>query len=418
MTHGRDPRGQSMRVLVLTNVYPNPFQPNRATYNRHQFRLLAERHPVRVIAPILWVEECQARRAGRPPLPPGRRVTLDGLTVDHPRYWYTPKFGRSLYGRFYLWSVRRAFWAAVAEFRPDVLFTPWAYPDGWAAVRLGRRAGLPVVLQVHGSDVRLAGHYAGRVGGTADAVRRADGVVAVSRELAERVARLGADPDRVRVVIDGVDRQTFSPGDRETARARVGFRAGVRHLLFVGSLAPVKGLDVLLDACARLPGRVGPWELHLVGKGNARAELARQADRLGLADRVRFHGGVPHADLPDWFRAADLFVLPSRSEGTPNVLLEAAACGTPFVATAVGGVPDIAHLGASRLAPPEDPGRLAEAVADAIESPPARRAAGPRDRREAVAELADFLTDVVARSRARVDPARATGGPGPPALVG
>jgi glycosyltransferase involved in cell wall biosynthesis len=388
-----------MRVLVMTNVYPNPYQPNRATYNRHQLRLLAERHPVRVIAPILWTDERRARRAGGPPLPPGRRVTLDGLTVDHPRYWYTPKVLRGLYGRFFLWSVRKAFRAAAAEFRPDVVFAPWAYPDGWAAVRLARPAGLPAVIQIHGSDVRLVGDYPGRVGGTADALRQADGVVAVSRDLAERAVRLGADPEWTRVVIDGVDRQTFRPGDRAAARARLGFRPGVRHVLFVGALLPVKGLDVLLDACARLPGRSAPWELHLVGEGALRDRLTRQAAGAGLADRVRSHGGKPHADLPDWFRAADLFVLPSRSEGTPNVLLEAAACGTPFVATAVGGVPDIAPLGASRLVPAEDPGRLAEAIAAALESPPAPPPAGPRDRRAAVEDLAEFLAAVVGRSR-------------------
>ena len=383
-----------MRVLAMTNLYPNPYQPHRATFNRHQFRILGEQHEVQVIAPILWTDERMARRRGAAPLPPGRRVVHDGLTVDHPRYWYTPRILRSWYGRFFLWSVRSTFWAAVSDFRPDLIFTPWAYPDGWAAVRLAHKAGLPVVIQVHGSDIRRMDEFKGRESGTAVALREADGVVTVSQDLAERVVGLGVNSKRVRVIIDGVDREKFCPGDRNAARERLGLRPGVRHLLYVGNLLGIKGVDVLVQACSRLPGSVGSWELHLVGEGELRDSLGRQAVAAGLADRVRFHGSQPHSNLPDWFRAADLFVLASRSEGVPNVLLEATACGTPFVASAVGGIPEIADLGASRLVPPEDPDALAAAIVAALEHPPSFPAVGPRDRREAVADLSEFFVAI------------------------
>src|SRR5689334_9793120 len=98
-----------MRVLTVTNLYPNPFEPARATFNRQQVRALAARHAVQVISPISWTEELAARRAGAPPLPAGRRVTCDGITVDHPRYLYTPKLFRGRYGQFYRQSVAGAF---------------------------------------------------------------------------------------------------------------------------------------------------------------------------------------------------------------------------------------------------------------------------------------------------------------------
>lgn len=386
-----------MRILVLTNLYPNPYQPHRAAFNRQDVVGLAERHPVHVIAPVLWTDE---RRAAGRLLPPGRRVARDGLTVDHPRYWYTPKVLRGQYGRFFLWSVRGAFRRAAAEFRPDVVYTPWSYPDGWAAVRLGRAAGLPVVLKVLGSDLRALDEFPGRRARTAEAVRRADGVVTVSRDLAGRAADLGADPARVRVVYSGVDRRVFHAGPRAAARAAVGLADdGTRHLLAVGNLVPVKGVDVLVEACARLPASAGRWVLNVVGGGPLKADLEARAARLGIADRVRFHGPRPHAELPDWFRAADLFVLASRSEGVPNVVLEAAACGAPIVATAVGGVPEVAHLGACRLVPPEDPGGLAAAVAGALDRPPPAPPEGPRTRRETVADLEAFLAEVLDRRR-------------------
>lgn len=385
-----------MRILALTNLYPNPFQPHRAAFNRQDLRLLAERHPVRVVAPILWTDERNARKAGAPPLPAGRRVVHDGLTVDHPRYWYTPKVLRGQYGRFYLWSVRRAFRRAVAEFRPDVIYAPWTYPDGWAAVRLARRAGLPVVVKVHGSDLRALEEFPARIGNTAGALRTADGVVVVSEDLARKATALGADPAKVRVVQNGIDRGVFSPGDRAAERKRLGLSDdGTRHLLYVGNLLPIKGVDVLVEAAGRLPDTVGRWVLHLIGSGPLRAGLEARAAALGIADRVRFHGPKPHGELPRWFRAADLFVLASRSEGVPNVLLEAAGCGTPFVATEVGGVPEVAHLGAARLVPPENAERLAAALVEVLDRPPPAPAEGPRDRRQTAADLEAFLAEVI-----------------------
>jgi glycosyltransferase involved in cell wall biosynthesis len=377
-----------MRILALTNLYPNPYQPHRAPYNRHQFRMLSELHDLHVIAPLAWTDELAARRQGKPPLPEGRRLVHDGLTVDHPRYWYTPKILRRFYGRFFMASVERTFRRVLAEFRPDVIFAPWAYPDGYAAVELARQSGLPVVVQVHGSDIRQLQQFPARRAGTVLAVSQAQGVIAVCRELASGVIHLGAAPDRVRVIIDGVDRTVFSPGSKEIARQRLALAADRQHLLFVGNLVPVKGIDVLLQACRSLPGE--NWQLHLVGAGPQRAALERQVRSTGLASRVVFHGAVSHEDLPDWFRAADLFVLASRSEGVPNVLLEAMACGLPLVASDVGGIPEIAGLGVSRLVPPERPSVLADAITQMLAHPP-QPAAGPRDRRQAVAEIAEFL---------------------------
>jgi glycosyltransferase involved in cell wall biosynthesis len=253
-------------------------------------------------------------------------------------------------------------------------------------------------VKIHGSDVRLVGDHTGRHQGTAEALRLADGVIAVSRDLADRAIELGAKSDWTSVIIDGVDRDLFSPGDMISARQHLGLRAGARHLLFVGNLHPVKGLDILVEACALLHERFGDWELHLVGEGEMREQLVQQVNRGGLSERVRFHGSQSHSDLPQWFRAASLFVLPSRSEGTPNVLLEAASCGTPFVASAVGGIPAISHLGRSILVPPVDPRALAEAIIEGIQQPPAQPAEGPRDRREAVAEMAEFLDSVRQRA--------------------
>ena len=138
-------------------------------------------------------------------------------------------------------------------------------------------------------------------------------------------------------------------------------------------MSPEKGLDVLVDACARLP-RGLDFSLYLAGDGPLRGELTERARRAGLAQRIVFAGTVPHDALPDWFRAADVTVLPSRSEGVPNVLLESIACGTPFVASDVGGVAEIADLRADRLTPAGDADALAAAIVEVLSQP----STGPR----------------------------------------
>jgi glycosyltransferase involved in cell wall biosynthesis len=414
-----------MRILTVTNLYPNPFQPQRATFNRQQVRALAQGHEVAVVAPVPWTEELAARRVGGPPLPLGRQLVWDGVPVEYPRYLYTPGLLRGWYGRFYLWSVGRAFRRAVASFRPDLVYTTWAYPDGWAAVGLARGAGLPVVLKVHGSDVLQVDEYPARRRGTAEALRRADRVVAVSRDLARRVIDLGTDPAKVHVVYNGVDGQVFHPGDRGQARARLGLDPRRPLLLYVGNLVPVKGPDVLIEACAQLAAAGRDFDLHLIGRGSSREPLARQAAERGIPGRVRFHGVVAHDRLPDWFRAADLLVLPSRSEGVPNVLLEASACGTPFVATDVGGIPEVADLSTSLLVPPGDPARLSGAIDQMLSDAP-QQAAGKRVGRshaDAARELAAVFEAALGRNTVGGDDTLYRPCPGPrhrwvPAAVG
>ena len=284
------------------------------------------------------------------------------MIVDHPRYLYTPRVLRYWYGPFFHSSVRKTFARALEEFCPDIIFAPWAYPDGWAAVELGHSAGLPVVIKVHGSDIRLLSHYAGRRRRTAEALQRADGVLAVSQELAGQVQDLGVAPDKVHVIYSGVDTRLFHPGSRIEARVRLGLPEQGSILLFIGNLVPVKGVDLLLDSCSLLARAGTQFTCYLIGQGPSRPHLERQIQKLRLAEQVLLVGPRPHEQLPDWFRAASVFVLSSRSEGLPTVLLEALASGTPFVASQVGGIPELSHLGRCRLVGPGDPGKLAEAI--------------------------------------------------------
>jgi glycosyltransferase involved in cell wall biosynthesis len=386
-----------MRVLVVTNLYPNPWQPFRAPFNRHQLRILNSRLPVRVIAPIAWTDEWSLRRGGATPLPPQRRVELDGIVVQHPRYYFPPRIARNSYGHCFQWSISSCFQSAVAEFKPDVVLAPWAYPDGWAAGRLAHRAGLPVVVQVHGSDVKLLEQFPTRQKRTIESLTQADGVIAVSQDLAQIIQKMGVASEKLRVIYDGIDPEVFAPADQTQARDALGLPSNEYALLFIGNLVPVKAVDLLLQAL-KLMGPIQPnCKLYIIGSGAQRTALEQLSQSLGLSSQVRFLGAMPQSELPKWYHAADLFVLPSHSEGVPNVLLEASATGTPWVASRVGGIPEITHLGRHWLVTPNQPDELGRTLRHALEAiGPAKGTAIPKQklRTEAVDELEAFLRKI------------------------
>jgi glycosyltransferase involved in cell wall biosynthesis len=363
-----------MRLLFLSNIFPNPYQPTRGIFNLALVRALAAEHEVRVVCPISWTDEWVGRSKRGTLLGPTRVENVEGVEVSFPRYLFTPKIFRRLYGSFMWQSVRGTVDRLIESFRPDGVIGYWAHPDGEAAVRAARLAGVPAVVMVGGTDVLLFTRTPARRRCIRNVLTRADAVVTVSRHLREKVLELGVEAAKAHVVERGVDTSLFRPGDRQEARRHIGVAPEGRVAVWVGRMHPVKGLDVLLDACAMLRSQRGdaplPFSLYLVGDGPLRQSLEQAVTARGLTGVVHFAGQKTPSELPEWYRAADVTVLPSRSEGIPNVLRESLACGTPFVASDVGGVPELAASGAAnRLVPAGDASALARAIRASLEHP-------------------------------------------------
>jgi glycosyltransferase involved in cell wall biosynthesis len=281
------------------------------------------------------------------------------------------------------------------EWTPDIVLGYWTHPDGTVALEAARCLGVPGALLVGGSDILLLTEHTARRQAIVTTLLAADGVFAVGAPLRERVVALGIPAERVRAFARGVDRQRFSPGDGMAARRRLGLPVDRPIVLWVGRMVPVKGLEVLLAAW-RLIYR-GPSQPLLVLAGDGEERTAIEAMAASLEGSVRFVGSVPNTALPDWYRAADVVVLPSRSEGVPNVLLEALACGTPFVASAVGAIADLLEP-SSRIVPPGDAPALAVALEQAVAAPPlSRRARADHvpDRPAAIAAFRAVLQEMI-----------------------
>ncbi len=365
----------TLRVLVVTKIFPNAAEPLSAPFNRQQFAALAKHARVDVLATIPWYPGAgllaRWSSAGRLAEVPAREV-IDGLEVRHPRTLFVPRAGHGLWGPMYAASLA----PEVLRWRGevDVVLGSWGYPDGFAAILFAAALGVPAVVKLHGSDVNVIAKMPGPRRMMRWLLPRAARVIAVSRALADEVAALGVPRDRIAIVMNGVDAERFRPRDRAAARAALGLADG-RWLLYVGNLKRDKGVVDLADAFARIADpRV---RLAIVGGGEARAELEARA-----SDRMLVLGPREPAEVAQWMAACDALVLPSWAEGTPNVVLEALASGRRVVASAVGGVPDLITsplLG--ELVPARDPDALAAAMtraAAAAYDPAAVAAAGAR----------------------------------------
>jgi len=402
-----------MRVLVMTKIFPNAAEPLSAPFNRQQIAALGRRCDVEVLAPIPWFPGARlfarwssAGRLGSVP----RRDSIDGLAVTHPRTPYLPRFGHALSAGLYSAALYRELRRRKGQF--DVLLGTWAYPDGVAAVALGRAMGVPTVVKLHGSDMDVLSKRPSLRRQLAWALPRAARVVAVSRALGQQANELGVAPDRIDIVTNGVDGALFHPRDRAAARAELG-RAGDtrRWILYVGRVEADKGMLELAPAFARVAATNPDAALMVVGAGAARAGMEEMLRPLG--DRAVFVGPRPFAEVPVWMGACDLLTLPSHHEGTPNVLLEALASGRRVVATRVGGIPDVVHrpeLGA--LVPVGDADALAAALGEELARPYDASAVAALGARGGWDESAARLQDSLARAcRAAVPAAATTVGP-------
>lgn len=377
-------RREAMRVLAVTKIFPNALEPLEATHIRQQCAALSRHCDVRVMATIPWFpgagwlarvsaagRQSAAGRLSRAP----RDEVIEGLPVSHPRFLYLPKMALSLQGPLYAASVARSMYRLRDDF--DVIFATWAHPDAVAATMLGRALDKPVVGQVIGSDINVLSRRAGARIPMQLVLPHADRMIAVSRQLADGLTRLGVARDRVDVIPTGVNMDIFRPRSRRDAQASLpAMPVCSRLAVYVGRLERAKGVLDLLDAYAGTPEQMG---LAIVGDGSARGEVEARAQAIG--PRVAVVGNRPLDEVARWLAASDVLTLPSWDEGTPNVVIEALASGRRVVATDVGGIPDLLPdpmLGT--LVAAHDVAGLRAALIDALATdyePEAVRAAAP-----------------------------------------
>lgn len=354
-----------LRVLTLATLFPDATRPNFGVFVERQTLGLAalDEVDVRVVAPL-----------GLPPFPlslhPGYRgmarlplrETWKGLPVDRPRFVTLP----GTRGRFHVGALVRCLTPHLDvvrdAFRFDVIDAEFFFPDGPAAVALGRRYGVPVSIKARGADIHHWGHARATAAQVRGAGRDADGLLAVSRSMADDIATAGIDRP-VRVHRTGIDRLRFGTIDRTMAKARLGVSGPL--VVSLGALIPRKGHRIVLEAVAALPG-VALW---IVGGGPDHAALSTRIAELGVGDRVRLCGALPHDALPELLAAADTMALASASEGLANAWVEALASGTPIVIPDAGAAREVVTAPVAGRIVPRDAAAFARGIAAVLSQP-------------------------------------------------
>jgi len=342
MRSERDPE-RRLQVLLFSTVFPNAEQPHHGVFVRERMRGYPEDVKVRVVAPVPWFPLVSGLRPGFRPEVEERGVQ-QGVTVLHPRALSFPGIFKCLDGLLMFLSTLPTLRRLRRELPFDVIDAHFAYPEGLAAALAGWFLKVPVTITLRGTLPQIA-PFRLRRPQLRFALRRAARVVAVSDSLKRDAVALGIPAEKIRVIGNGVDPEVFHPQDRTEARRALGLPKYGPLLVSVGTLTPRKGFHLVMEAMAKLKKRWPTLRFAIVGgdgaEGAMSAELKALAVRLGIADRVIFAGPRKSSELAPWYGAADLFVLATAHEGSPNVVLEALACGTPVVATPVGSIPEL-----------------------------------------------------------------------------
>lgn len=295
---------------------------------------------------------------------------VDGMRVYRFRYFLPSALERLCYDGGILPNMKRSvlarlqlpflvaaelfsLFAVAARERPDIIHAHWILPQGFTAALIGKLFRIPVVVTAHAGDVfplnnplfRLLSRFS--INSAAAITVNSSFTKAAVEKIASRTAK---------VIPMGVDLKLFSSASSSAAAAvRKKYAITGKMLLFVGRLAEKKGVTYLISAMAAVVESYPQCKLVIVGDGPERVALVRQSQQLGLSGTVIFAGSVPNKLLPPYYRAADVFVLPSivdsrgDTEGLGVVLLEAIAAGTPVVASNVGGIHDVVIGGKTGL---------------------------------------------------------------------
>jgi teichuronic acid biosynthesis glycosyltransferase TuaC len=356
--------GRRLRIAVITSLFPTAAEPYRAAAIWSTLRELKVYADLDVYCPLAkYPAGLRPKDFRYHPQPADtREYSVAAQTVE---YSAIPLLSRMFNGYSIYRSVRRA----MAAKKPDLILGYYIYPEGYAALRLGQELNIPVVVSARGSDLRKVDASPGVQRKTAEAVKRSAAVLCVSTDLANIAQNFGAPAARVHTVRNGIDSSVFRFIEQSEARRDLGIPAGERLVLFVGWLSALKGTPQLIEAVHMLNRSHGPWRLALVGEGKLETNLRQMIVKLGIEDRVQFLGSLGAPQIATWLNSSDLLCLPSESEGCPNVIVEALSCGTPVVATNVGGIPELVDERCGVLISSNRPDAIAEGLRKAFSMP-------------------------------------------------
>lgn len=326
--------------MVLSSLFPNSKEPSAGLFIRERMHRFANMTDIFVVSPKPWSPFDPLIRLIKPDYRVAPIATEEalGMEIHFPRFFALPYVGR----RFDAWFMGRAVAAYLKKHQLQSRFqhidAHFTFPDGVAGAYLKTEFSKSLTITMRGTELPHSSHKS-----KADQMKKAwaaaDKVISVSDSLRQHAIRLGTNADKTVVVGNGVETKRFFPILSHGLRERIGIPDDAKVMVTIGGLVDRKGFHRVIDALPKLSND----NIHYLIIGGATKEgdnseqLKRQVEKLGLNNRVHFLGKKKPDELREYLSAADLFVLMSTNEGWANVILESMACGTPVLASNVGG---------------------------------------------------------------------------------
>lgn len=350
-----------LKIAVVTRYFPSSAEPWQGRSAYQTLRVLARIANVRVFFPnAAYPSLFKPRSRSYDEL--DARYSPPDVKVSYYDYPALPLVSRPLNG----WLAASTLLPHIRGFAPDLIFSCFLYPDGYAALKIGKALSVPMVTMSIGSDINRIGDPVSAMH-TRKVLREADFVVTVSGDLRLKAVAMGAPPEKTRAIVNGCDLSVFHVHDYLEARQKLRINPASEAVLYIGRMDVKKGLRELVDAAASLHPLRPKLHVYMVGEGPDKPIIERAIEARNAASYIHTMPGCGFDDVAVWMAAADLVTLPSYMEGCPNVVLEALACGRPVVATNVGGIPEIMSETCGRLVPRRDPAALAQALAAVLD---------------------------------------------------
>ncbi|MBW1971452.1 MAG: glycosyltransferase [Deltaproteobacteria bacterium] len=352
------------KILFITNSYPDKIEPHRGHFVRFQAIELSKDFDTIILTPKIYnktpfFEIDENIPIYRFPFFSGNKKLIE--------YKKIPFFKMSIY---FLSGFILGFFLMIKN-RFHLIHAHWVVPTGIIGIFLGMIFRCPVILHARGTDITylFKNRFFKKLGKFL--FNRAERIISVSDNQKKLIVDSFFIPDeKISVIPNGVDTYLFSPKEKNFVRKDLKLQMESFIILFIGGLIPVKGLFNLVKAACILKEYKDKLYFIIIGEGEEKSKLIKIANDLEVLDFFFFAGQKAHEEIPLWMNASDLFVLPSLSEGLPNVVLEALSTGLPVIASNVGGINEVITEEVNGLLfKPGDPEDLAKAILRVVKNP-------------------------------------------------
>ena len=360
-----------MKLLLVTNLFPTPFDPERGIFTLQLVKRLQQFCEVTVVCPLPWFPRWKvlapfkkyAQFSSTP-----EQYEIEGISVHSPKYPLIPKLSENYHSFFMAQGIKRCIQKLHKENDFDAVNSQWLYPDSVAVDKILENLPIPHIATGLGCDVNQDTYEPIKGLKILQMLENCEKVTVVSNSLKQELINHGIQGGKINVIPNGIDTSQFRVLDKSECRSNLHIETRLPVVLYVGRLSEEKNVSTLLKSTAALADKGLSICLNLVGDGPLKNELKALAQQLGIQDSVNFVGKVDHSQIGMWMGATDYFCLPSLREGCPNVILEALGSGRPVIASRVGAIPDVVSKESGILFTPENVEELSDSLKTAFET--------------------------------------------------